>query len=230
MTQNWKEIWNKRKTTEALDLGELIKLDGFDTGAGKIEPKEWREYTDIIAKKLSLKNGQSVFEVGCGSGAFLYSLKEKLDLKVGGLDFSSSLVDFAKKAMPEGDFFAMDASQISSTPQYDFVVSNGVFHYFSSLDVAEKILETMISKAKTAVAVLEIPDAKTKEASENMRRDKLTHAEYEAKYKGLEHIYFSRDWFKNIADKHGFKFESFDGCVPGYVQNNFRFGFIMWKN
>ena len=86
MGNNWKEIWNRRNSIKNtnLDLSDLIALDGFDAGAGKIEIEDWREYVHRVSQKLNLQAGNSVFEVGCGAGAFLYALTEQIELKVGG--------------------------------------------------------------------------------------------------------------------------------------------------
>lgn len=43
----------------------------------------------------------SVYEVGCGSGANLYLLKNR-GIQVGGIDYSRSLVDTAKKIVGGG--------------------------------------------------------------------------------------------------------------------------------
>ena len=72
MKNKWQEIWNRRHADELsiLALHDLIALDGFDGGAGKIEVEDWREYVRRVAKKLDLKNGNSVYEVGCGGRFF----------------------------------------------------------------------------------------------------------------------------------------------------------------
>lgn len=91
------------------------------------------------------------------------------------------------------------------------------------------MIELMIEKAVIAVAVLEIPDAYTKEESERVRRDILTPEEYEKKYAGLEHTYYEREWFEEIAATHGLCYDIFDHCIPNYVQNKFRFDCIIRK-
>lgn len=35
---------------------------------------DWRTFVKRIAEKLEIKDGETVFEVGCGFGAFLYAL------------------------------------------------------------------------------------------------------------------------------------------------------------
>ena len=228
MTQNWKEIWNRRTAPRAGGLDALIKFDGFDTGAGRIEAADWQTYAALIAEKLGMCNGATVFEVGCGAGALLYAFQERYSLSVGGIDYATGLIAAAKMAMPDGKFEVQEAKALEITPQYDFVIANSVFHYFD-LDYAAKVLERMIKKARNAIAVMEVPDLKTKSGSEAMRRDMLTQDEYEKKYDGLEHTYYERDWFREQAKCNGLTCEIFDGCVPNYAQNRFRFGFVIRK-
>ena len=76
--QNWKKVWNSRTielNTRSQLLDELIKANGFDTGVGDYSTEDWQILTAFLSKKFSLNNNSKVFEIGCGSGAFLYSLK-----------------------------------------------------------------------------------------------------------------------------------------------------------
>ena len=229
MRQNWEEIWNRRTGPRGgYDLDALIKLDGFDTGAGRIEEADWRIYAALIAEKLGICNGATVFEVGCGAGALLYAFQERYSLSVGGIDYATGLIAAAKRAIPDGKFEVQEAKALDIKPQYDYVVANSVFHYFDS-DYAVEVLGRMIKKARDAIAVMEVPDLKTKSESEVMRRDILIQDEYEKKYEGLRHTYYERDWFREQAKAQGLKCEFFDGCVPNYAQNRFRFGCIIRK-
>jgi len=225
MEDRWHEIWDRRNASEAavLDLNYLIALDGFDSGAGKIEIDDWREYVRRVSDKLDLKDGNSVYEVGCGCGAFLKALCERLDLKVGGGDYSSGLIQTALRVFPDSDFQCIEAAMIDPATPYDYVISNGVFHYFD-LDYAREVLTRMLDKASRAVCVLEVPDLKTKDQAEKLRRDILSPEQYEKKYAGLHHTYYDRDWFSSIAAERGMRCEIFDGCIPNYAQNQFRFG------
>lgn len=229
--QNWKDIWGRRAHVreDKLDLAALIKLDGFDTGAGHIEASDWQTYAGVIAEKLTIRNGDSIYEIGCGAGAFLYALRKMHTLNVGGLDYSAALIEAASRAMPDGNFVADEAKLVETDLQYDYVISNSVFHYFTQ-EYAAEVLARMLKKAKTAVAIMEIPDLHTKFESETLRRDTLSVEAYEKKYAGLEHTYYERDWFKHQALLHGCSCEVFDGCVPNYAQNKFRFGVLIKKS
>ena len=214
-------------TTNLLDF--LIKLDGFDSGVGRIEVNDWRNYVQLIGNRLELTDNSSVFEVGCGSGAFLCGLTEKYsNLHVGGIDYSSPLIETANEVFPQGDFKCLEAHHVNSKKKYDFVISNSVFHYFQ-LDYAQNILELMAEKAKKAVCILDIPDMNKKAESELVRSNALTKEEYGKKYAGLTHTYFKREWYEQWANSHGFVCELFDGCIPNYTQSQFRFGCIIHK-
>jgi trans-aconitate methyltransferase len=225
---NWEKIWNKRQSAvQDYTLDDLIRLDGYDGGAGAITTADWMENSKIIADRLGLQNNQSIYEVGCGSGAFLKSLLENFDLKVGGIDYAEGLLNIAQQAIPSGNFNFTDASHLDITEKYDYVVSNGVFHYMS-LEYAERVLRLMLEKAIKGVAILEVPDLGFKEESEKIRQDALPLKEYQEKYLGLEHTYFSRNWFSQKIDPKKFKCSVSDGCVPNYMQTKFRFNVFIY--
>jgi len=228
MSNLWQHIWEKRslQPQHAITLDTLIALDGFDSGAGKISLADWQEYTRRISEKLGMQSGHSVFEVGCGAGAFLYALRQQHTLTVGGLDYAAGLIDAAQQAMPDGDFKAQPAHTMAIDPQYDFVIANSVFHYFDEAMAAE-VLQAMWNKANVGVAVLDIPHAATKNACERARRDALTEAEYEEKYRGLHHTYFNPDWFTKQLPGH--PHQIFESCVPNYAQSQYRFSVIFHK-
>jgi trans-aconitate methyltransferase len=228
MTQSWLEIWNRRVANGPLDLAQLVRLDGFDIGAGRIEAQDWQAYCDIIGRKLGVQNGHSVFEVGCGAGAFLFALRKTWALEIGGLDYSTSLIGVAREAIPNGQFQVGDARGVSVELQYDYVIANSLFHYLSD-EAGSVVLDKMISKAQIATAILDVPDVSTMTELEGLRRSVLGPKEYEIKHRGLEHTYYAREWFMQRARARGLSVEIFDGCVPNYAQNRFRFGVIMRK-
>ena len=118
LNNKWHSIWNNRTTDHnEINLQTLINLDGFDSGAGKINAIDWTEYTKLLVDLLHIENGESVYEVGCGSGALLYSISEHVDIKAGGNDYSDRLINVAKEAFQIPDnFTCTEASQISTSP------------------------------------------------------------------------------------------------------------------
>ncbi len=225
---NWKSVWGQRAVAGASSpLQALIDLDGFDSGAGRIREAAWRAYVTHIASRLGMRAGDSVLEVGCGCGAFLYPLREA-GLRVAGLDYSATLIAAARRAMPDGDFREAEANNLNvSARSYDFVVANSVFHYFPDNVYADHVLAAMLAAADRAVAVLEVPDLDRRSEAETVRRALLCERDYEEKYAGLAHQYYRRDDFRNAACNNGFDAEIVDQSIEGYAQNAFRFNCLL---
>jgi trans-aconitate methyltransferase len=230
---NWHRVWSSRKFQSSLHgtlLEKLIAMDGFDSPLGLMKESEWRLYTDRLAKIASINLGDSIFEIGCGSGAFLLPFAEK-GHEVGGIDYSEELINTARNAMPlfKSDFIIGDATQCDQDIKVDIVIANHVFHYFSSLHYASDVLSKMLTKTKFAVAVTGIPDFEFKIQSEQARQGILTPAEYHKKYDGLDILYFSRAWFSDFAKLYSFSTSFYNHEMPGFAQNEFRFDCVFRK-
>ncbi len=228
---NWHRIWSNRTSQQAADgsmLERLISADGFDSPLGLMAENDWRAYVALFAKRTEIVKGDSIFEVGCGAGAFLYPFYEA-SFEIGGIDYSRELIQIAQNAMPEkkSEFNTQEASVCQIAPRADVVVANHVIHYFYSLDYSFTVLDLMLRKAIRVVSISGIPDADKKENSEKERRGLLTAEEYEPKYRGLELLYYKKEWFSEMASAHGFDVQFFPHEMPGFAQNRFRFDCVM---
>ncbi len=230
LDSKWHRVWSKRRIDgHGTDvLSDLIALDGFDCGAGKIAVEDWRTHVRSMARRCRLQAGSTVHEVGCGAGAFLYVLRE-MGLRVSGLDYAANLIQAARQAMPDSHFDCIPAGEMEAAPRADALLANSVFHYFPDLSYAEHVLDRMLARAQETVAILEVPDAALREESESVRRQSLDPVEYAEKYRGLEHRYYPREWFIRQAESRGLRCEVFDQCVPNYQQNRFRFNCLIRK-
>jgi SAM-dependent methyltransferase len=227
----WAEIWARRaaKTTGATGdqlLTELLRADGFDTAYGVIDVDVWRTFAASVATGLDLHAGQSVFEVGCGAGAFLLPFAAA-GHPVGGIDRAAALVDGAQAAIPDGDFAIAEAAEFPVLPRYDAVVSCGVFFYFPDLAYAERVIAAMAAKAVQGIALLDLPDVAKRDAALAERRAAFgSPAEYEARYAGLEHLYFDRGWVVDRLAEHGFDSRVAQQDIAGYANGAFRFNVL----
>ena len=231
MTKSWRDVWGRRCLPEGqpVDLQNLLELDGYDSAANRVDAASWRQYVYALAQQFSLSNGSSVYEVGCGAGALLYALRERLDIDVGGCDFASPLISVAQRAISNSDFIVSDATKFPPSPSYDVVLANSVFHYFPDLAYARRVLDRMTAKTRRAVAILEVPDEATREMSELKRRQMLSPKEYERKYRGLDHLYFPKSWFRDVAEALSMECSFLDIKIPNYAQSSFRFGVMLSK-
>lgn len=124
--------------------------------AGLSEPG-WRAFVEHVAESLDVGPGTTVFEVGCGAGAFLFPFDEN-GYRVGGIDPSPGLIAQAAQAMPGGRFSAGDAAALDPTEPWDVVIACGAFAGFPDLDYARGVLARMAAKATHAIAVLDLSD------------------------------------------------------------------------
>jgi SAM-dependent methyltransferase len=222
----WDALWAAREVppSQGTTLADLLAADGFDSGFAGLSEASWSAGVHRVAAALRLASGTSVFEVGCGAGAFLYEL-ERLGCKVGGVDLSPALIAKAAQAMPSGHFVQCDAASFEIEPEVDAVVSFGVFCYFGSLGYAAQVLDRMVAKARRSVAVLDVPDLARRDEDLAYRQKRAGgEAAYAARYAGLEHAYYDREWLADALRARGLVDVCVEGpVIPGYGNAPFRF-------
>ncbi len=225
---NWKKIWNKNERVEKIILEMLIKADGFDSPTGNFEVGDWLKYTKSLYDKLEMQRDDTIYDVGCGSGAFIYPLYLQ-NHRVGGLDYSSVLIELAGTVMRDGDFSAMEALEIDIEQKYDIVLSHSVFFYFKDLEYARKVILKMLQKATKKIAIFDINDRSKQDVYHKTRTKTMSKEEYEEKYRGLEHLFYSKDFFRKIAKENNLTIEIWDQNFEKYNNSQFRFNVIMEK-
>lgn len=235
MGTSWHEVWSRRTIRgrsdhgRQLSLQELIVADGFNTGFGDIPVDAWSEMVDRMCDTFGLNSGDSLFDVGCGAGAFLYPAGQR-GIDVGGVDSSFSQIEVARRAIPSGSFDIVEANKMSITPSADVVLSFSVFQYFPSLDYARQVVERMCRKATRAVAILDVPNLDTAEhALEDRQAAVGGAAAYAERYEGLEHLSFSKRWIETILEEEGLVDVSIGPQeIRGYQNGKHRFNAWAW--
>jgi SAM-dependent methyltransferase len=222
----WAQVWARRSVdlSRRSQIAQLLAADGYDTGFGDVQESDWVQGVRGWANQLGISSGSSVYEVGCGAGAFLYEL-DRQGCRVGGLDQSPALVNIARTVMPDGHFEVASAAELAPVPAADAVVSFSVFFYFPSLGYARHVIDRMVAKATLAVAILDLPDAARREEALAERVAAAGGPEaYAARYDGLDHLYYSRDWVKQALGSAGVSdVQTADQSLPGYRNGRFRF-------
>jgi trans-aconitate methyltransferase len=226
MSNNWKSIWQSRVIDkEKIDLSELIRLNGWDSPTGEFSADNWLAYVEHVSSCVGIQTGDTIFEIGCGSGAFLYPLYQRGN-QISGADYSEALVSIAKRLMPGGTFNIMEAIEIETYKKYDIVLSNGVFFYFPDLSYAREVLTKMLKIARRKVAVLEVNDEKKRDLWLRSRMAALGKEEYRKKYDGLDHLFFSREFFEELAEEYAWEVTFVNTAEHIYPAAIYRFGAI----
>ena len=239
MSDLWKRIWSgKRFDGEASPcLADLIRINGFDTGVGSYTEQEWSGMVGDALQRMNSANGMNILDIGCGSGAWLYAANAFNKLNVWGIDYSQSLINVARVAMPEGHFLCGEAVCLNSSLDrvgFDLIVSHSVFQYLPSREYAMEVLSAAYEKlvAGGCVALMDLNDEECEETYHSERAAAYrSPGEYASAYKGLEHLFFCKETLSS-----GLKSIGFDSVVffphwsESYGNRKFRFNLIARKS
>lgn len=182
----WKDVWERKGSTvvDRYDLATLLALDGFDAGAGQLRPDQMLAIAALVTRELGLGPGVRLLEVGCGAGALLSCLR-CVGAELFGVDYASSQIEHARRAVPEAKFAVCEARAVPF--EVDIVVCHSVFHYFPDLTYAREVLAELRRVAHTSL-ILDVPDAARMDEAERARREGAS--------KPGEHLYYPRSFFE----------------------------------
>lgn len=232
LTHNaWWKVWNEREIginnfNDPTILEQLIKIDGFDGPFGKISVTNWKDYASMIGDRLRLQDNESLFEVGCGAGAFLYPFYKKGHY-VAGIDYSENLIGVAQKCFSSSDFTLGAADSLDPSTKYDIITANSTFSYFPDMHYADKVLDKMFCKANRCVAILDIPNLESKHQCEKNRGQLIEN--YDSTYKNTKHLYYSKNWFIYFAALKKTSIDIFDQSINYCNSAGYRFNCIIYK-
>lgn len=241
MNNKWHEIWEKRIVNNTIMQGdnkeiflELKRLDGWDSTGNMLTYEEFYDQYNRIQNELEFdaKAGKnkinSIFEVGCGSGANLY-LYQKGGIQVGGIDFSRTLISAAHDVLENPlELICDEAVNLPVDITYDAVLSNSVFHYFDNYEYAMKVLEKMYLKANYSIGIIDVHDLGRKDAFFEYR--KSIDDNYEERYEALPKLFYDKSFFLKFAENHNMNIKFTVGDMENYWNKDFVFNCYMTKN
>ena len=233
---SWKDIWGKRGADiDKLDMDdveavflELKRVDGFDLEGG-LSYAAYRVQYEDNKSNLGLKNGDSAFEVGCGSGANLFLLSRD-GISVGGMDYSENLLQIARGVL-SGKIIECLNDEAKNLPvdiKYDVVFSNAVFVYFESLSYAHDVMEKMWMKSRRSVGIIDVYDESLKEECISHRRAFIK--DYDLKYKDLPKMFFPRTFFEKFAEEHNARILFTPNNLEGYENAPYTYNCFLYKD
>lgn len=231
---DWKRIWNEKKAETQIILSgdekavllELKRSNGFDINGVLTFDAYYEQYEEFRNHLQKGRQIQSVYEIGCGSGANLY-LFEKENYKCGGIDYSAGLTAVARKVLRSTDILCADAEEVPTDICYDAVFSNAVFSYFDNIEYAERVLEKMYEKSSYSIGLMDIHDIEMKEEFIAYRRQ--IDKDYDIRYKNLPKLFYSKEFFVEFACRHHMDIDFLELNLRGYWNNQFGFSCYMYK-
>jgi len=161
------KIFNLQAISRAFEVGEkhydidnrlffdmLGKTMAYSCGywkAAKSLDEAQEAKFDLICKKLDIKKGQEILDIGCGWGGFALYAAKKYGAKVTGITVSKEQIKYAEKFC-EGlaaEFKLQDYRELNSAyykNKFDHIVSVGMFEH-----VGEKNYKTFFKTAKNCL-------------------------------------------------------------------------------
>lgn len=225
---SWKDIWNNRKPERGYELANLIKLNGFDSDGTSFSADNWIKYVESFQSMIPIQPSDSVFEFGCGCGAFLKPLYDN-GHEVGGVDYSEVLISVAKINMANAELRLQNVDEPCGAKPYDIVMSHSVFQYFKSLEFAGIVCRNMLQKSSRKVAILDVPNMQFQKESECARSVVQIGNGEKKSQNNVQHLYYEKRWFEQISKKAKVDIEIIDQAVDGYINSKYRFNVIMTK-
>lgn len=210
---------------------ELKRYAGWDLGKENVKltyeiwEKQYREIKDNLNLGYHGKL-ESVFEVGCGSGASLIFF-EKDGIRCGGIDYSSTLLDVAGRVLETKDLECLEACQLPTEVKYDAVLSNSVFSYFDDIQYAEQVLDQMLKKSNYSMGILDIHNKEKEDAFYEYRMS--LEADYKERYKNLPKLFYEKSFFEAFAEKNDLRIQFLPSTLEGYWNNEYIFHCYMYR-
>ena len=234
--QTWKQIWLQKSVSNLcnITLQDLILANGFNTGVGSYNAKNWRIMVADFCRKIALQPDCKILEIGCGSGAFLYAINEICTVESYGIDYSESLIEVAKSAIPNGEFKIQPANQLSDfKTSFDIIFSHSVFFYFPDHEYVKKVILNWTKNLSSGgkFALMDLPDEKHEATYHRERMQAYKDpSKYEDDYKGLHHLFFNKEGMIKYLESIGMEnVQIFPHVVTNYGNAKFRFNIICNK-
>jgi len=238
--EKWKTIWDNKKIIEDLTQGNrsefevfcaLKKADGFDVAVKDEEAyyKAFYKEFDRFFEQIKTICGEirSVYELGCGCGVNLFLIGNRCRCRLGGMDYSRSLIESAKAVLHDAELCCGDASDMSVEPVYDLVMEESVFEYFSSLDYARNVALRMIAKSGKLAYFGGVYDKALEEEMMAYRRSVIP--DHDERYKGLDKCFYPRSWFEDLAKETGRKILFTEVENPEYLNGKYQYNCFLYK-
>ena len=124
-----------------------MKYNGYHSEIGsfkKSRTKYFLKYINSITKNFDLKKNDTILDVRCGAGAFLFPFFKR-GMKCHGIDYSKNSIKICRKFITNGKFVVGEANNLNKFKKnkYDIISSAAVFQYFDNINYAKRVFNQM---------------------------------------------------------------------------------------
>lgn len=103
------------------------------------------KYGEDLVGWLKPQKGESILDVGCGTGTLTQKLSESSAI-VTGIDASEEMIAEAKVSFPDLNFYIKDATNFSFDKPFDAVFSNATLHWINEQEKALRCIYNSLKK------------------------------------------------------------------------------------
>src|SRR3989338_8482770 len=136
-------------------LLDLVKSNYNEIAGGFSETRTNRSWPELLKLTEAIKDGDRVFDVGCGNGRLLEMLKNK-NFEYLGLDNSQELIKIAKTKFPNRTFLLGNVLELNKVLEknFDCIFCVAVLHHLPGRDLRVEALKQMRDKIKNGGKII----------------------------------------------------------------------------
>ena len=113
-------------------------------------------------KRLNISEKDSILDIGCGKGLFLYYAKDFKFSKIDGIEYSKEIVDIANENLKNIDderihVYNCDARDFQSYDDYGFFFINNPFSKEIMSNVVDKLVKSQKEKTRKITVLYQFP-------------------------------------------------------------------------
>ena len=172
---NWEQFWNNTASkTDNLSLQVGRSVNGVP-----VDDKTLSDIITHISTLLKIQNTDNVLDVCCGNGMLTSLLADKCKTIVG-IDLSEKLITEANQKNIKSNIIyqkanAIELDKLFTENQFDKINLYFSFQYFESIEIATKLISSLLYVLKPGGAILlgDIPDYNKKNVYYNTFEKKL---------------------------------------------------------
>jgi len=137
---------------------------------------QWRGYLKCYQGYYPANKDAKILDIGCGTGKFLYTLKQEGYSDYTGIDLSQENVDFVKKHITPNCFYTDAVSYLKDKDDhFDFIIMNEVLEHIPIDEIIPTLAQIHKSLKKGGYIIAMVPNMENPICGAYTRYSDFTH-------------------------------------------------------